>query len=64
VNASCNKVVNAEFTKALLVLVYLAGGTAGIALLVGWLLKHFGPPKRQLPLPYQWTISPNLDESS
>lgn len=39
------KNVNAEFPNALLLLIYLAGGTAGIALLVGWLLKRFGPPK-------------------
>jgi hypothetical protein len=29
----------------LLVVVYLVGGTLGIALLVGWALKRFGPPK-------------------
>lgn len=33
-----------EFITALLVLVYLAGGTIGIALLVGWALKRFGAP--------------------
>ncbi len=31
--------------NSLLVLVYLVGGTLGIALLVGWALKRFGPPK-------------------
>jgi hypothetical protein len=38
--------VNSEFLNALLVLAYLAGGTVGIALLVGWLLKRFGSPKK------------------
>jgi hypothetical protein len=33
-----------EFINALLVLVYLAGGTIGITLLVGWALKRFGSP--------------------
>jgi len=37
--------VNAEFVNGLLVLVYLAGGTLGVALLVGWAVKRFGSPK-------------------
>jgi hypothetical protein len=31
--------------NSLLVLVYLVGGTLGIALMMGWALKRFGPPK-------------------
>lgn len=37
--------VESEFLNGLLLLAYLAVGTVGIALLVGWALKHFGPPK-------------------
>jgi hypothetical protein len=33
-----------EFINALLVLVYLAGGTIGIALLMSWAMKRFGAP--------------------
>jgi len=29
----------------LMVMVYLIGGTVGIALFAGWLLKRFGPRK-------------------
>jgi hypothetical protein len=37
--------VNFEFANGLVVLAYLFLGTLGIALLLGWLLKYFGPPK-------------------
>jgi hypothetical protein len=30
-----------DFSDALLVMVYLVVGTMGIALLMGWVLKHF-----------------------
>jgi len=37
--------VNADILNSLLILTYLALGIISIALLGGWLLKRFGPPK-------------------
>jgi hypothetical protein len=38
--------VNTEFINYLKVLAYLIVGTISIALLCGWALKRFGPPKK------------------
>lgn len=40
-----NTVMNTEFIKGVVVLAFLALGTVIIALLMGWAVKHFGPPK-------------------
>jgi len=37
--------VNTEFIKGVVVLAFLALGTVVIALLMGWAIKHLGPPK-------------------
>jgi hypothetical protein len=38
--------VNADFINCLKVVAYLIVGTISIALLAGWALKQFGPPKK------------------
>jgi len=38
-------IMNLEFVNLLQVVAYLTVGTIGIALLAGWILKRFGPPK-------------------
>ena len=38
--------VNSELVNLLKVVAYLIVGTISIALLIGWPLKRFGPPKK------------------
>ena len=38
--------MDAEFINELKVVAYLIVGTIGIALLAGWVLQQFGPPKK------------------
>jgi hypothetical protein len=38
--------VDPELINLLKVVAYLFLGTIGIALLAGWAMKHFGPPKK------------------
>jgi hypothetical protein len=37
--------MNFDFANELEVMAYLIGGTVGIALFAGWVLKRFGPRK-------------------
>ena len=43
--------MNVEFVNVLLLLAYFLFGTAGIVLLMGWALKHFGSAKRRTARP-------------
>jgi flagellar biogenesis protein FliO len=38
--------MSTDYLQLLLVVIYLMSGTLGIVLLVGWVLKRFGPPKK------------------
>jgi hypothetical protein len=37
--------MNSDFASLVEVMAYLIGGTVAIAVVVGWLLKHFGTRK-------------------